>query len=77
MVLYFYQRIRDIDTGVKACFLTASETSQQEFEKGIYPIVVKEELLIRKPIQNQDLLERVKKILLNSTDEAILSKNQG
>jgi len=73
----FYQRIRDLDTGVKACFLTASETSQQEFEKGIYPIVVKEELLIRKPIQNQDLLERVKKILLNSTDEAILSKNQG
>ena len=28
----FYQRIRELDTGVKACFLTASETSQQEFE---------------------------------------------
>jgi hypothetical protein len=23
----FYQRIRELDTGVKACFLTASETS--------------------------------------------------
>ena len=41
----FYQRIRELDTGVKACFLTASETSQQEFEKGVYPIVVKEEAI--------------------------------
>ncbi len=73
----FYQRIRELDTGVKACFLTASETSQQEFEKGVYPIVVKEELLIRKPIRNQDLLENVKKILLNSSNDPIVSKNQG
>jgi CheY-like chemotaxis protein len=73
----FYQRIRELDTGVKACFLTASETSQQEFEKGVYPIVVKEELLIRKPIRNQDLLENVKKILLNSSKDPIVSKNQG
>jgi DNA-binding response OmpR family regulator len=73
----FYQRIRELDTGVKACFLTASETSQQEFEKGVYPIVVKEELLIRKPIRNQDLLENVKKILLNSSNDPIASKNQG
>jgi DNA-binding response OmpR family regulator len=73
----FYQRIRELDTGVKACFLTASETSQQEFEKGVYPIVVKEELLIRKPIRNQDLLEKVKKILLNSSNDPIVSKNQG
>jgi CheY-like chemotaxis protein len=75
--LVFYQRIRELDTGVKACFLTASETSQQEFEKGVYPIVVKEELLIRKPIRNQDLLENVKKILLNSSNDPIVSKNQG
>jgi two-component system, OmpR family, response regulator ChvI len=73
----FYQRIRELDTGVKACFLTASETSQQEFEKRVYPIVVKEELLIRKPIRNQDLLENVKKILLNSSNDPIVSKNQG
>ena len=73
----FYQRIRELDAGVKACFLTASETSQQEFEKGIYPIVVKEELLILKPIRNQDLLENVKKILLNSSNDPIVSKNQG
>jgi CheY-like chemotaxis protein len=73
----FYQRIRELDTGVKACFLTASETSQQEFKKGIYPIVVKEELLIRKPIRNQDLSEKVKKILTNFSNDPILSKNQG
>jgi DNA-binding response OmpR family regulator len=73
----FYQRIRELDTGVKACFLTASETSQQEFKQGIYPIVLKEELLIRKPIRNQDLLEKVKKILMNSSNHHILSKNQG
>ncbi len=73
----FYQRIRELDSGIKACFLTASETSQQEFEKGVYPIVVKEELLIRKLIRNQDLLENVKKILLNSSNDPIVSKNQG
>ena len=73
----FYQRIRELDNGVKACFLTASETSQQEFEKGVYPIVVEEEILIRKPIRNQDLLENVKKILLNSSNDPIASKNQG
>ncbi|HET7147722.1 MAG TPA: response regulator [Candidatus Nitrosopolaris sp.] len=73
----FYQRIRQSDTRVKACFLTASETSQQEFEKGIYPIVVKDELLIRKPIRNQDLLEKVQKLLMNSSNDSILSKNQG
>lgn len=73
----FYQRMRDLDTGVKACFLTASETSQQEFEKGMYPIVVKEELLIRKPIRNQDLLKKVTKILMNSSNDPILSKTKG
>jgi len=72
----FYQRIRELDTGVKACFLTASETSQQEFEKGIYPLVVSEELIIRKPIRNIDLLENIKKILGNSSDNRILPKNQ-
>lgn len=73
----FYQRIRELDTGVKASFLTASETSQQKFKQGIYPIVLKEELLIRKPIRNQDLLEKVKKILMNSSNDPILPKNQG
>lgn len=73
----FYQRMRDLDTGVKACFLTASETSQQEFEKGMYPIVVKEEILIRKPIRNQDLLKKVTKILMNSSNDPILSKTKG
>jgi hypothetical protein len=57
---YVYNRIKEIGTKIKVCFLTASETTQQEFEKGIRPIVVKEEVLIRKPIRNEDLLEKVK-----------------
>ena len=72
----FYKRIKEIDTKIKACFLTASETTQQEFEKGICPIVVKDEVLIRKPIRNEDLLEMVKRILMDSNNDPILSQNQ-
>jgi hypothetical protein len=56
--------------------LTASETTQQEFEKGIRPIVVKEEVLIPKPSRNEDLLEKVKRILMNSNNDPIVSQNQ-
>jgi two-component system, OmpR family, response regulator ChvI len=72
----FYKRIKEIDTKIKVCFLTASETTQKEFEKGICPLVVMEEVLIRKPIRNEDLLEKVKRILMNSNNDPILSQNQ-
>ena len=49
----FYKRIKEIDTEIKACFLTASEPTQQEFEKGIFPIMLKDEMLLRKPIRHQ------------------------
>jgi DNA-binding response OmpR family regulator len=52
--LVFYQRIRELDTGFKACFLTMDS----------------------KPIRNIDLLEKIKKILGNSSDNRILPKNQ-
>ena len=65
-----------MDTKIKACFLTASETTQQEFEKGICPIVVKDEVLIQKPIRNEDLLELVKRLLMDSNNDPILSQNQ-
>ena len=73
----FYKRIKEIDTEIKACFLTASETTQQEFEKGICPIMLKDEMLLRKPIRNEILLEKVKRILINSDNDPILSENQG
>jgi hypothetical protein len=76
MGVMFYKRIKEIDTQIKACFLTASETTQQELEKGICPIVVKEEMLLRKPIRNEVLLEKVKRILINSNNDPILSQNQ-
>jgi CheY-like chemotaxis protein len=72
----FYKRIKEIDPKIKACFLTASETTQEEFERGISPIVLKEQVLIRKPIQNVDLLEKVKKILMSSNNDPILSQSR-
>jgi len=71
----FYKRIKEIDPKIKACFLTASETTQEEFERGISPIVLKEQVLIRKPIQNVDLLEKVKRILMSSNNDPILSQS--
>lgn len=71
----FYKRIKQIDPKIKACFLTASETTQEEFERGILPIVLKEQVLIRKPIQNVDLLEKVKRILMSSNNDPILSQS--
>lgn len=56
--------------------MTASETTQQEFEKGICPTVVKDEVLIRKPIRNENLLEMIKRILMDSNNDPILSQNQ-
>jgi DNA-binding response OmpR family regulator len=45
-----YQEIRKIDSKVKVCFLTASEMYYEEFRKDMF---------LRKPIQNEDLLEKI------------------
>jgi DNA-binding response OmpR family regulator len=59
-----YQEIKKIDTKVKTMFLTAL-TEMQEYEvfrKEVFP-KLGERYFVPKPIENEDLIKRVNKIL--------------
>ena len=56
--LDLYQEIKKIDSKVKICFLTASEMYYEEFRKEAYCSLDKD-MFLRKPIQNEDLLEKI------------------
>ena len=53
-----YQEMRKIDDKVKVCFLTAGEMPY-----GIYQDIFDKNEFIRKPIENQELLSRLDRIL--------------
>jgi DNA-binding response OmpR family regulator len=57
-----YQKIRDIDDQVKVCFLTAGEMYYQKFRAGM-PCAMGEEVFLSKPIENSELLDKIKKLL--------------
>jgi DNA-binding response OmpR family regulator len=61
-----YQKIRMLDDKVKICFLTASGINHEEFKKkvGYATINHPENCFIIKPIENEDLIKRVKAQLL-------------
>ena len=50
-----YRRLKEIDSKVKVCFITAFETYYEKFRQEFFPL---EEIkgFIRKPIQIQDLI---------------------
>jgi DNA-binding response OmpR family regulator len=52
-----YDRIKKIDDNAKICFLTASEMYYKNSRK------LDKDLLIQKPIANEDLVEEISKIL--------------
>lgn len=52
-----YDRIKKIDDNAKVCFLTASEMYYMNSRK------LDKDLLIQKPIANEDLVEEINKIL--------------
>jgi DNA-binding response OmpR family regulator len=52
-----YDRIKKIDDNAKVCFLTASEMYYKNSRK------LDKDLLIQKPIANEDLVEEISKIL--------------
>jgi CheY-like chemotaxis protein len=56
--LDLYHEIKKIDSKVKICFLTASEMYYEEFRKEAYCSLDKE-MFLRKPIQNEDFLEKI------------------
>ena len=57
-----YQEIKKIDRQVKICFLTASEMYYEEFRKEVY-CSLDRDMFLRKPIENEDLLEKINMII--------------
>jgi PleD family two-component response regulator len=65
-----YYKIRKLDDKVKVCFLTAGEMYDEEIRKETFP-ELDTNCFIRKPIANQDLIQRVKDILNSESNSAI------
>ena len=60
-----YQKIREIDSNVKICFLTASELFYEEYRRlDKYPRVDKE-YFIQKPFRIKELIRQLNEILLD------------
>jgi two-component system catabolic regulation response regulator CreB/two-component system response regulator ChvI len=57
-----YTKLKEKDPKVKACFLTASELYYEEFRDKEYDSLDKE-LFIRKPIENDELIEKIKRLI--------------
>ena len=59
------QQIKKIDNAVKVCFLTASELYYEEFRKdlGVGEPTLDKDLFLRKPIQNEDLMKEITRII--------------
>jgi two-component system response regulator ChvI len=57
-----YEEVKKIDSKVKICFLTASEMYYEEFRKEAYSSLDKD-LFIRKPIENEELLNKINKMI--------------
>ena len=57
-----YDKIRELDKKVKISFVTASEMYYEEIRKQVFP-ELDTNCFIRKPIANEDLIQRVRKVL--------------
>ena len=63
---HLYQKIKRTDTGVKICFLTASEFYHEEIRKEGGYAGFNKELFLRKPIEIAALINNIN-ILLNTS----------
>ena len=59
----FYQKIRETDSRVKIIFLTASEFYHEQFRKERGFDLLKQEFFLRKPIETEDLVQAINKLL--------------
>jgi DNA-binding response OmpR family regulator len=57
-----YDEIKKKDEKAKICFLTASELYYEEFRKREYNAIDKN-LFLRKPIENEELINQVNRII--------------
>ena len=55
-----YEKIRMLDDKIKICFLTASGINHEEFRKRAASIATTENCFFIKPIENEELIQRVK-----------------
>jgi CheY-like chemotaxis protein len=63
-----YDKLRQKDPKVKVCFLTASEMYYEEFRNkhSDWGKLIDQEYFIQKPIKNEDLIKRIKLLLLKN-----------
>ena len=66
-----YREIKKIDSKVKVCFLTASEMFYDEYRRKQEDIAadvtaVDKDLFLLKPVSNQDLIQKISKIMMMS-----------
>ena len=59
---YLYNEIKKMDDKIKICFLTASEFYYEEYRKEEFSNFDKD-LFIQKPIENEELIKRINKVL--------------
>ena len=57
-----HKKIKELDNNVKVCFLTASEMYYENYRSKEYSLI-EEELFIHKPIENDELINKIKKIM--------------
>ena len=57
-----YDELRKKDHKARICFLTASEMYYEEFRKGNYNVIDRN-LFIKKPIDSEDLLTEINRII--------------
>ncbi len=55
-----YQKMKEIDNKVKVCFVTASELFYEEFREDHS---IDERYLILKPMRNEEMIERINRII--------------
>jgi two-component system, OmpR family, response regulator ChvI len=60
-----YKKLREIDSKIKVCFITAFEMYEEEFKKLFPSYEVR--CFIKKPIKPTDLIAEIEKILLPSS----------
>ena len=59
---HLYQEMKKIDNKIEICFLTASELYYEQFRKEQFSTKDKD-LILRKPIENEDLIKKVNTII--------------
>jgi DNA-binding response OmpR family regulator len=58
-----YQEMKKMDDRVKVCFLTASEMYYERFRKEEEFAALDKNLFLRKPIQNEELIKEINRIM--------------